>query len=91
MGHFIAECRQPAITGNKAVAARVRETNGNVAFVTFEFGCEMEEIEAGKDFDPDELDENDNIEEAAENLFEMFVAIDIGRSEHTEDFQMEEN
>jgi hypothetical protein len=90
LGHFIAECRQPAITVNQALAARVRESNGNVASVLFEFGCEMEEIEAGKDLHHDEIAEHENTEDAAQNIFEQFVALDIGGSEQTEDFQMPE-
>jgi hypothetical protein len=37
-----------------------------------------------QDLEPDELNENENIEEAAQNLFEQFVATEIGGSEKTE-------
>jgi hypothetical protein len=86
LGHFIAECRQPDITVNQALAARVLESNGNVAAIQFEVACEMKEIEASKNLDTDELSENEMIEEETQNLFEQFVAIDIGESEHTQDF-----
>jgi hypothetical protein len=76
---------------NQALAARVRESNGNIASVLFGFGCEMEEIAAGKDLDPDELTENENIEEGSQNLFEQFFAINIGGSEQTEYFQIPED
>jgi hypothetical protein len=40
--------------------------------------------------DTDQLYENERVEEETQNLFERFVAIDIGESKHTEDFQMPE-